>query len=144
MKTEKSSFSFKYALLAMLMFFSVGVMAQTTVTGTVLDDLGEGAVGAVVREKGSQGGVTTDVSGKFSISVSKPNAVLTVSYVGFQSQEVSLNGRNKVTIRLKMSESQNLEEQVVIGHGGCVGEQRLYLYPQECLRSRSTILREIQ
>lgn len=35
MKTEKSSFSFKYALLALLMFFSVGVMAQTTVTGTV-------------------------------------------------------------------------------------------------------------
>ncbi len=68
MKTEKSSFSFKYALLAMLMFFSVGVMAQTTVTGTVLDDLGEGAVGAVV---------------------------LTVSYVGFQSQEVALNGCNK-------------------------------------------------
>lgn len=95
MKTEKSSFSFKYALLAMLMFFSVGVMAQTTVTGTVLDDLGEGAVGAVVREKGTQGGVTTDINGKFSIKVSKSNAVLTVSYVGFQSQEVALNGRNK-------------------------------------------------
>ncbi len=117
MKTEKSSFSFKYALLAMLMFFSVGVMAQTNVTGTVLDDLGEGAVGAVVREKGTQGGVTTDVNGKFSIRVSKSNAVLTVSYVGFQSQEVALNGRNKVTIRLKMAESQNLDEQVVIGYG---------------------------
>lgn len=88
MKIEKT-FSFKLALLAVLMFFSAGVMAQTTVTGTVLDDIGEGAVGATVREKGTQNGTLTDMDGKFSIKVSKPNAVLTVSYVSFKTQMLS-------------------------------------------------------
>lgn len=117
MKTEKFSFSFKHALLAVLMFFSVGLMAQTSVTGTVLDDLGEGAVGAVVREKGTQNAVVTDINGKFNISVSKRNAVLTVTYVGFQPQEIALNGRNKVAVTLVASDAQNLDEVVVIGYG---------------------------
>lgn len=115
MKTEKS-FSFKLALLAVLMFFSAGVMAQVTVTGTVLDDIGEGAVGATVREKGTQNGTLTDMDGKFSIKVSKPNAVLTVSYVSFKTQEVALNGRRNVTITLE-SDSKTLSETVVIGYG---------------------------
>lgn len=115
MKIEKT-FSFKLALLAVLMFFSAGVMAQTTVTGTVLDDIGEGAVGATVREKGTQNGTLTDMDGKFSIKVSKPNAVLTVSYVSFKTQEVALNGRKNITVRLE-SDSKTLSETVVVGYG---------------------------
>ena len=115
MKTE-NSFSFKLALLAVLMFFSASVMAQVTVTGTVLDDTGEGAVGATVREKGTQNGTVADVNGKFTIKVAKPNAVLTVSYVGFKTQEIALNGRKSITVNL-VDDAQTLSETVVIGYG---------------------------
>ena len=68
MKTEKT-FSIKLALLSLFMFFAASVMAQVTVTGTVIDDQGEPTIGATVREKGTQNGTATDFDGKFIIKV---------------------------------------------------------------------------
>lgn len=103
-------------LIALFTLFSVNIFAQVTVTGTVLDDLGEGAAGATVREKGTQNGAATDINGKFSLKVKSGKATLVVSYIGFETQEVALSGRTNVTIKLK-SDAQLLSETVVIAYG---------------------------
>lgn len=115
MKTEKT-FSIKLALLSLFMFFASSVMAQVTVTGTVIDDQGEPTIGATVREKGTQNGTATDFDGKFTIKVKNANATLTISYVGYQTQEVKLAGRNNVNVTLK-GDATTLEEMVVVGYG---------------------------
>ncbi|MCD8289509.1 MAG: TonB-dependent receptor [Prevotella sp.] len=108
--------SFKFAILSLLLFVSTAVSAQVTVTGTVYDDIGEGAIGATVREKGTQNATVTDVDGNFSLKVASAQATLSVSYVGFQDAEVKLNGRTSVTIDLKQ-DAQLMDELVVVGYG---------------------------
>ena len=103
-------------LIALFTLFSVNIFAQVTVTGTVLDDLGEGAAGATIREKGTQNGAAADINGKFTLKVQSAKATLIVSYVGFETQETELNGRTNVTIRLK-TDAQILSEVVTIGYG---------------------------
>lgn len=88
---------------------------QTSVTGTVLDETGEPIIGANIIIKGTTRGVITDLDGVFTISAAL-NDVLLVSYIGYLSQEISLNGRTSLTIRLK-EDTQSLEEVVVIGYG---------------------------
>ena len=107
------------ALLTLLMAccLVLPAFAQTlTVQGTVIDDkTGEPIIGANVIAKGSVAGAATDFDGNFQLSVSK-DAVLAVSYIGYESQEVAVNGQTKLTIRLKES-SVVLEEVVAIGYG---------------------------
>ena len=103
-------------LIALFTLFSVNIFAQVTVTGTVLDDLGEGAAGATIREKGTQNGAAADINGKFTLKVQSAKATLIVSYVGFETQETELNGRTNVTINLK-TDAQILSEVVTIGYG---------------------------
>ena len=63
-------------------------LAQTTVTGTVVDsEIGTGLPGATIVVKGTSDGVSSDFNGSFSISVDS-GATLVVSYVGYESQEV--------------------------------------------------------
>ena len=100
MKTGKS-FSIKFALLSLLMLFSASVRAQVKVTGTVIDEAGEAVLGATVREKGTQSGAATDINGNFTINVKSANATLSISYVGYQTETVSLAGRTNVKVTLK-------------------------------------------
>lgn len=107
------------ALLTLLMAccLVLPAFAQTlTVQGTVVDaKTGEPIIGANVIAKGTAAGAATDFDGKFQLSVSK-DAVLTVSYIGYESQEVAVNGQTKLTVRLKEN-SVMLEEVVAIGYG---------------------------
>lgn len=115
MKTGKS-FSIKFALLSLLMLFSASVMAQVKVTGTVIDEAGEAVLGATVREKGTQSGAATDINGNFTINAKSANATLSISYVGYQTETVSLAGRTNVKVTLK-ADATMLEETVVVGYG---------------------------
>lgn len=112
----EKSFNLKLALVSLLMLFVAHVNAQVTVSGKVVDDAGMEAIGATVLEKGTQNGVATDLNGKFKLSVKSNKATLVVSYVGFKTQEVALNGRSNVTVKL-VSDAQSLNETVVIGYG---------------------------
>jgi len=114
MKTEKT-FSIKSALVALFMLVSATVMAQVTVTGNVTDGT-EPVIGATIREAGTQNATISDIDGNFSIKVSDANATLSVSYVGFQVQEIKLAGRKTVNIVLK-SDDKLLDEVVVVGYG---------------------------
>ncbi len=88
---------------------------QRTVTGTVTDANNNPIVGASVTIKNGAGGTQTDSTGSFRISVPANSKALLVSYVGSVQQEVSIDGRNTITVALKNSGS-NLNEVVVTGY----------------------------
>ena len=82
----------------------------------MIDEAGEAVAGAGVVEKGSLNGTVTDVDGKFSMTVSSPSAVLEVSFIGFKTESVPVNGQAKLSVVLK-SDDELLEEVLVIGYG---------------------------
>ena len=103
-----------FLFLAMLCWIPL-LYAQIKVTGKVSDDGGEPVIGAVVMVKGQTGGTTTDLDGNFSISVNDKKAVLSISCVGFVTQEVLVGNRSILNIVLK-TDNQVLDEVVVVGY----------------------------
>ncbi len=91
------------------------VDAQQTVSGKITDENGEGLPGATVQEQGTSNGTITDINGAYSISVPE-SAILTVSFVGFKSQDLSINGRSVIDIELS-PDLEALDEVVVVGYG---------------------------
>jgi len=105
------------ALLVAFAVSSVLAFAQTkTVTGTVVDELGEPIIGANVIVAGTTNGATTDIDGNFSIQNVDPNATLKVSYIGYTEQLLPVKGQSKFNVTLAEDRS-DLEEVVVIGYG---------------------------
>lgn len=90
--------------------------SKTSVTGTVLDKNGDALIGVSIVEKGTTNGTTTDIDGKFSISVSNTNTTLIITYVGFEKQEIALNGKKDLSVTL-VEDAKALDEVVVIGYG---------------------------
>jgi iron complex outermembrane receptor protein len=85
------------------------------ITGTVLDENGTPLPGASVLVKGTTTGTVTDLDGKFSLDV-PANAILVISYLGYDSKEVSVNGLTTLSIQLA-PDSSELNEIVVVGYG---------------------------
>ncbi|MXV16365.1 SusC/RagA family TonB-linked outer membrane protein [Pedobacter sp. HMF7056] len=106
---------FTMLCIMFLVLLTTAVFAQTNVKGVVTDEKGEALIGVSVKIKGATGGVSTNVNGEFAISVPE-NGVLTFSYVGFTTQEVTISGRTTVNVKLAAVTS-NLEEVVVTGYG---------------------------
>jgi TonB-linked SusC/RagA family outer membrane protein len=90
--------------------------ASYQVTGTVRTEGGESVIGAGVVVKGTLNGTTTDIDGKFSLKVPSESTILQISFMGYVTEDVPLNGRNNIVVTMK--EDKNLlEEVVVIGYG---------------------------
>ena len=86
------------------------------VSGQIVDQDNEPLIGATVQVKGASTGTVTDLDGNFSLDA-PANAVLVVSYVGYQDQEIAVQGRAILgTIQLE-SDNQVLEQVVVVGYG---------------------------
>ncbi len=115
----KQYFSMQRVLLLALLFVCLAplsALAQTIqLTGTVTDTKGESLIGASVLEKGTSNGCITDVDGNFTLTVS-PKATMVISYVGYVTQEIPLNGQKNIKIALK-DDSEMLDEVVVVGYG---------------------------
>ncbi|WP_282134746.1 TonB-dependent receptor [Seonamhaeicola maritimus] len=86
------------------------------VTGTVLDEFGQPLPGANVLEKGTTNGAQTDFDGNFVLNVANENSILEVSFLGFNSKEVPVNGQSNIQVTLKENLSE-LDEVVVVGYG---------------------------
>ena len=87
-----------------------------TVKGQVVDQDGEPLIGATVKVKDSNAGAVTDVDGNFRITA-PANAILVVSYVGYQDKEVAVRGRAIIeSIQLSADETV-LDQVVVVGYG---------------------------
>lgn len=111
-------FKSKLALLLLAWCWSLAALAQQTrnVTGKVTGETGEGLPGVTVLLKGTNAGTTTDFNGSFALSVPAGAGTLVVSFVGYNTQEVALNNRTVVNIRLQ-PDVKALSEVVVVGYG---------------------------
>lgn len=88
---------------------------QTPVKGRIVDASGEPVIGATILEKGNPGnGTVTDFDGNFTINVAA-EAILQVSYIGYQEQEISTAGKTSINVVMR-EDTQQLEELVVIGY----------------------------
>ena len=88
-------------------------LQSINVTGLVVDATGEPIIGASVVEKGTTNGIVTDIDGKFILSV-KTGAILKISFVGYQPQEVKATPTMKIVLK---EDTELLDEVVVVGYG---------------------------
>ena len=103
-------------VMALLLTFTLPALAQKiTVNGYVDDSTGEPLIGATVMEKGTSNGTATDFDGNFTLNVA-PDATLVISYIGYDTQEIPVNGRTEIKVTLQDNATM-LAETVVIGYG---------------------------
>lgn len=103
-------------LLMLLCLIPFWAVAQTeTISGNVKDSSGVPVIGASVLEKGTTNGIITDFDGNFTLSVGN-NSTLVISFVGYKTQEINVNGQTSFNITLK-EDTEVLEEVVVVGYG---------------------------
>ena len=89
--------------------------AQSTVTGTVKDANGEPLIGVTVMADGKVGAIT-DIDGNFSIPNATESTKITISYIGYQEQTISVGNRSRIDIVMQ-EDNQALDEVVVVGYG---------------------------
>ncbi|MGN1210118.1 MAG: SusC/RagA family TonB-linked outer membrane protein [Candidatus Cryptobacteroides sp.] len=107
----------KYLTMAMLLLAGfVSFAQQHSVKGTVTDRSGIPVVGMTVLEKGTTNGTTTDIDGKWQLSLSSGTAVLEFSALGYQSLTETVNGRAVIDV-VADEESIALDAVVAIGYG---------------------------
>lgn len=88
---------------------------QVTITGRVTDTAGIALPGVTVKEKGTNNGVITDISGNYSIKVAD-NATLEFSFLGFNTASIPVSGNSTLNVKLKENNT-SLNEVVVVGYG---------------------------
>jgi TonB-linked SusC/RagA family outer membrane protein len=106
----------KISFILIFLFCTFSAFAQNNITGVVTDaQSGETLPGVNVHIKGTTNGTITDINGKYSINAAADD-VLVFSFVGYQSQEVTVGNQKTINISLK-EESLGLNEVVVVGYG---------------------------
>ncbi|GAA4468417.1 TonB-dependent receptor [Nibrella saemangeumensis] len=105
-----------YVLFFLLQILSVGVFAQTKVSGKVADEQGQGLPGVSVVVKGTTTGSVTDMDGKYTLNVPSGTSTLVYSFIGYLTQEVAVNNRSTINISMA-TDVKALQEVVVVGYG---------------------------
>jgi outer membrane receptor for ferrienterochelin and colicin len=105
----------QFLFVALVMVFSNTALAQSTVTGTIIDgDLNTPLPGVNIIEKGTTNGVSSDFDGNFTIKTKATDAVLVITYVGFLTTEITISGdTNLENIVLDPSEFGLQEIQII-------------------------------
>ncbi|MFY0653377.1 MAG: TonB-dependent receptor [Cyclobacteriaceae bacterium] len=91
------------------------VVADVTISGKITDENGEGLPGVSIVNKATSAGTTTDLDGNYKLSVAE-GATLTVSFVGYITQEFQVGSESVIDIQME-SDAKQLDEIVVIGYG---------------------------
>jgi iron complex outermembrane recepter protein len=113
----------KKIIFIVLLSVSALGFSQTTISGKVTDNQGEPLPGANILEKGTTTGVMSDFNGNYEIMVSSDAAILAFSFLGFEAQEISVAGKNRIDVELKES-SESLGEVTIQGFSGVMGKSR--------------------
>ncbi len=107
-------------LMLVLMIISIGIHStsaqEVLVRGKVLDEKQLPLPGANILVKGTTVGTVTDIDGQFSISAPNSSSVLVISFLGYFTQEITLNNRSTVSVTL-VPNLEELGEFVVTGYG---------------------------
>jgi len=128
----------KFSNLFFLLFFCSAIaFAQTReIRGTVKDEAGDPIVGVGIRLKGTDLGVSTDISGSFKINV-PPNGVLIIRAIGYEGKEVAVTDASTLSIVLKTSNT-NLTE-VVVTALGVKREKRTLTYATQEVKGAALV-----
>lgn len=113
-KTQFLRKSVFWMILLVSFFLATDAAAQKKVSGTVTAD-GEALIGANILIKGTTQGTSTDLDGKFSLTVPNDAKTLVISYLGFDTKDVAITGEY-LNVTLEASKT-TLEEVVVVGYG---------------------------
>lgn len=113
----KYEFEKNYIVLSKKVILGIKEVAQQkkVIKGKITDTKGEPIIGANVVVKGTTNGVVTDIDGNFILNV-EDDAVLSISYIGYNIQEQAIAGKSFITVQLS-EDTKKLEEVVVIGYG---------------------------
>ncbi|HRH49538.1 MAG TPA: von Willebrand factor type A domain-containing protein [Panacibacter sp.] len=103
-------------VLLCILFFAFTYKQARVITGKVTDEQSNPLGGATVTIKGTNTATVTNTTGEFSITVQNDKAVLVFSWIGYQTQEISVTTANVMNVMLKPS-SQSLDEVIVTGYG---------------------------
>ena len=114
---SKLDLKFTHTLfLTLVCVFISNAQTVTTIKGNIVDSNGEALIGATVLEKGTTNGTQADFDGNFSLEGVTSDGTLVVSYVGFKTVEISIDGQSYISIALEI-DSEELDEVVLIGYG---------------------------
>ncbi len=102
------------AIIAMLGQFAYS--QTTTVTGVVSDETGAPLPGASVVISGTTNGTQTDFDGNFTLTNVPANSSISISYIGYQTQQLAINGQSTINVSMAI-DAQALDEVVVVGYG---------------------------
>ncbi len=97
-------------------YLAAGKQQAVTVTGRVTNENGEGLPGVTVVLKGTTTGTSSDINGNFSLNVPQTGGTLVLSFIGYTTQEVAINGRTTINVSLQ-PDTKTLDEIVVVGYG---------------------------
>ncbi|MDE6122625.1 MAG: carboxypeptidase-like regulatory domain-containing protein, partial [Duncaniella dubosii] len=114
------SFATHWKTMLLLLVLCVGFNANAqnlTVSGTVVDSTDEPMIGATVQVDGTKNIVVTDIDGNFTLKNVAKNATLVVSYIGYKTEKIAVDGQTNIRVVLS-EDSESLDEVVVIGYGG--------------------------
>lgn len=103
-----------FLILSILSLFSLSALAQS-VKGIVKDQAGDAIIGATVKVVGTKTGAITDADGQFTVKAGA-NSTLSVTYVGYTTKRVAVNGKNNIVIVLD-EDNTTLNDLVVVGYG---------------------------
>jgi TonB-dependent starch-binding outer membrane protein SusC len=104
--------------IALVFVLNVSYSQDRTITGKVMDSKdGSPVSGASVSVKGTRSGTSTKADGTFSINVGASATTLVISSVGFETQEISIEGKSNIDVSFVPSAGANLNEVVVVGYG---------------------------
>lgn len=104
----------KPILLLVMSLLWLSVFSQKNVNGLVSDEQNTPLAGVNIQVKGTNTLAITDIDGRFSIRNVADNALLTVSYIGFKTQELTAQSNMKIILE---EDVENLEDVVVVGYG---------------------------
>lgn len=111
----KSSVGWAICLLLLSIAFT-GFGQDRSVTGKIISaDDGQGVPGVSISVKGTNRGTTSDANGNYKIAVGT-NSTLVFSAIGFNAQELSVNNRSVVDVKL-ITDVKSIDEVVVVGYG---------------------------
>lgn len=124
-----------YLLMVCMCLLPAGLFAQMKVRGTVVDENGDGAIGANIVVQGTTIGTVTDFDGQFEINVPEGKKALVISYLGYKTVTVTAKPTMKVTLE---TESQQIQEVVV--QGMVKQDKRLFTGAATKLEAEETML----
>lgn len=109
--------NFRKVLFLTVFFVTTCVYAQKTIKGTVVDPSKVPLIGVTIPEVGTSNGAVTDFDGNFEIEVRNKNSMITINYLGFEIQTLSVTYPQNFTKIVLVESVESLDEIVVVGYG---------------------------